>query len=115
MQEYKIDAAGKRIGRVASEAALALRGKHLSSFRPNQLPGVRVLVINASNMVIDDKKRNGHLYTRYSGYPGGLKYEKLGTVIERKGYTEVLKRAVYGMLPTNRLRAKAMKLLEITE
>ena len=112
---YTIDAAGKRIGRVASEAARVLMGKHLPTYEPNKAGDVSVSITNASQLEITEAKRDQKTYTRYSGYPGGLKTETLEQVIEKKGVSEAVRRAVYGMLPSNKLRAPRMKRLQISE
>ncbi len=110
-----IDAKGKRLGRVASEAAHVLMGKDDPSFVRNKVTSLGVSVTNAGLMLIDPKKIKQKEYTRYSGYPGGLKKELLEKVIKDKGVSEVLSRAIYGMLPSNKLRSQRMKLLSIHE
>lgn len=112
---YTIDAAGKRIGRVASEAARVLMGKHLPTYQPNLAGDVTVSITNASQLEITEAKRDQKTYTRYSGYPGGLKTETLEQVIDKKGAGEAIRRAVYGMLPGNKLRSPRMKRLQISE
>lgn len=114
-ETYTIDAAGKRIGRVASEAAKVLMGKHRPDFAPNRVCDVHVVVTNAGQLQIDDKKRVQKHYSRYSGYPSGLKQESLNTVLERKGIDTVIRNAVYGMLPANRIRDARLKNLEVQE
>lgn len=114
-QQYTIDAAGKAFGRVASEAANALRGKHLSDYKPNELPGVSVVIQNASEVSIHDRTLRNKTYVRYSGYPGGKKEEPINSVIEKRGRGELLRRATYAMLPTNRLRERLMENLTIKE
>lgn len=111
--EYTIDAKGKSIGRVASEVAHVLMGKHTPSFEKHLVAEVSVKIVNGGLLTISLKKASQKLYTRYSGYPGGLKKETLARVMGKKGYKEVLRKAVYGMLPGNRLRAKRMKNLII--
>lgn len=113
-QTHTIDASGKRIGRVACTAASILMGKHTTAFARNRTPEVRVVIINADQLAIGDRKRVGKTYTRYSGYPGGLKSQRLEEVVERRGAPEVVRRAVYGMLPKNRLRTPRMNRLTIT-
>lgn len=112
---HTIDATGKKLGRVASEAAMILMGKHKPSFVKHKIMGDEVKIENASKLDIDNKKKDSKIYTRYSGYPGGLKTETMSKVIENKGYKEVVERAVYGMLPNNKLRKQMMKNLEIKE
>jgi large subunit ribosomal protein L13 len=112
---HTIDATGKTIGRTATEAATWLRGKNTPAFAPNVLPDAKVTIENAHLLKITEAKKDQKDYTRYSGYPGGLTHQTLRHLIAKKGYTEVLKKAVYGMLPSNRLRGPAMKNLIINE
>ncbi len=107
---YVIDAEGKTLGRLASEAARLLRGKHKPIYTPHVDTGDHVIVINAGKAVLTGNKLKTKLYTRYTGYPGGLRtmtYEKfMATKPER-----ALEKAIKGMLPHNRLgRAMAKKL-----
>ena len=113
--EYLIDAKERSLGRVASEAAKALRGKNEPSFAPNILADVWVKITNVSQLAISEKKLEQKTYTRYGGYPGGLYSRTLAELVERKGYGEAMRKAVYGMLPNNRLRARMMKRLTIEE
>lgn len=113
--EHTIDATEKKLGRVASEAAVLLMGKNVADFQKNEVANVKVNITNASKLDIDSKKLNSKEYKRYSGYPGGLKIRKMSHVVDNKGYKEVVERAIYGMLPANKLRAKVMKNLVITE
>jgi len=114
-REYKIDAKGKKLGRVASEAAKALMGKDDALYEPQKNTGARVVILGAGGLSIDEKKRDGKIYKRYSGYPSGQKMETLAEVMERKGVGEALRRAIYGMLPANKLRSKRMKNLTISD
>jgi len=112
---YTVDATGKKLGRVASEIASYLMGKDTTSFVRHIAPNVVVNVANASKLILSEKKLKTTEYTRYSGYPGGLKVETMEEVVAKKGYREVLRRAVYNMLPSNKLRAKMMKHLQIND
>ncbi len=112
---YAIDAAGKTLGRVASEAAKALMGKMRSDYTPNKLSMVKVSVTNVSKLYIREKKRTGKIYTTYSGYPGGLKRESLASLNARKGKGESVRRAVIRMLPRNTMRTPRMKNLIVTD
>ena len=114
-ETHTIDATGKRLGRVATEVATILMGKHRADCVKNRVPDVLVTVDNASKLLIDERKRTGKVYQRYSGYPGGLKECTMAKVIEKKGYEEVVRKAVYGMLPNNRLRAPRMKKLTVND
>jgi large subunit ribosomal protein L13 len=113
-REYVFDAAGQSLGRLATQVAMALRGKNEPSFQPHIVPNVRVVINNASKVELSDSQLAAE-YKRYSGYPGGLKHESRGHMIDRKGYREVFEKAVFGMLPNNRLRAVMMKNLVINE
>ena len=112
---HTIDAQGKRLGRIATEAARFLRGKHRPDFTPHQVSNQHVHIINTQHMNIEEAKLKGKIYTRYSGYPGGLKRESMENVAAVKGYTEIVRRAIFGMLPNNKLRNKIMKQLVITD
>jgi large subunit ribosomal protein L13 len=113
--EYTIDAQGKSMGRVATEAASILMGKNTTSFARNVAPDITVRIVNASKAAISDKKKGEKTYTRYSGYPGGLKSETLAHLLGRKGYAEAFRKAVKGMLPKNRLQPIMMKRLSVEE
>ena len=110
-----IDAAGTTIGRVATQAAVALMGKDEPTFERHMMTGGSVTIVNAGKIKIDPRKLDTVKYAQYSGYPGGLRYESLKQVLEKKGIEEVLRRAVYGMLPGNKLRPQIMKKLTVTE
>ncbi len=113
--EHTIDAKGKKLGRVATEVASFLMGKDTPDFSRNSARNVKVNVVNASGLDINPKKKEEKTYKSFSGYPGGLKTSTMEKVIEKKGYAEVLRKAVYGMLPGNKLRAQMMKNLKISE
>src|SRR3989344_2495877 len=104
METHTINADGKKLGRVASEAANILRGKHLTSFRRDRVAPVSVRIENASKLSIAPKKMRQKEYKRYSGYPGGLSFESLERLIARRGHEAALRHAIRGMLPPNRLR-----------
>lgn len=115
--EYTIDAAGKKIGRIASQAAQALMGKKSASYVPHVDSGAKVKITNATKLHIPEKKRVQKIYTHYSQYPGGLKEESLAALLKRrgKGHAEVLRRAIERMMPRNTLRVARMKRLTITD
>ncbi len=115
MNNYTIDAKGKRIGRVASEAAIYLMGKNSVKFARNKAPEVKVAIINCAKAYINAKKKNDKEYVTFTGFRGGINTEKLADLIERKGTGEAFKRAVYRMLPSNSLRKTMMLNLTITE
>ena len=112
---YTIDAAGRTLGRVASEAAKALMGKMRADYTPHLKSDVRVMVSNASKLQISERKRLSQTYRSYSGYPGGQKVQTLASLAGRKGYREVLKKAVERMLPKNTMRVARLKNLIVTE
>lgn len=112
---HTIDASGKKLGRVASEVAVLLMGKNLADFNRNEIPNVKVNIVNSSKAEISEKKKNEKIYNSYSGYPGGLKQRTMKNVIGRAGFSKLFEDAVYGMLPCNKLRDKMMKNLIITE
>ncbi len=109
---HTIDANNKVLGRLATEIAILIRGKHKPDFVLNKDMGDIVIVKNAAQMKITGKKLKNNVYRHYSGYPGGLKEVKMGELFE-KNPGEVLRKAVYGMLPKNKLRAKCIKRLRI--
>lgn len=114
-KKYEINAAGKSVGRVATEAAKALMGKSFPDYTPNIISLVKVTVVNAKKMRITEKKRLGKKYTQYSGHPGGLKTETLSSLIGRKGPGEAVRKAVYRMMPRNTMHTGRMKRLIITD
>ncbi|HDQ16828.1 MAG TPA: 50S ribosomal protein L13 [Candidatus Vogelbacteria bacterium] len=110
-----IDAENQSLGRIASQAAVFLRGKDNVTFQRNIIPPVKIKIINASKVKLTGKKIDQKLYRHHSGYPGGLKEEKIRKVIERLGHEVLLKRAIQRMLPNNKLRPQMMKRLIITK
>lgn len=114
MKKVVIDAQNKKLGRVASEVAMVLMGKDTPAYARNIAPEVEVEVINASKLDINETRASGKTYRTYSGFPGGQKVETLSKLIDRKGHAEALKRAVKGMLPDNKLKAKMILNIKIT-
>ena len=112
---HTIDATGKSIGRVASEAAKALMGKMYADYTPNKRSLVRVSVTNASKIFAREKKQQQKTYTTYSGHPGGLKKETLSMLIGRKGKSEAVRKAVSRMLPRNTMKTARLKNLTVNE
>ena len=99
---YVVDAEGKSLGRVASKVATILRGKHKATFTPNTDCGDFVIVINAEKVNLTGNKLDAKMYYNHSGYPGGLRERTARTM--RENYpTEMIERAVKGMLPKGRL------------
>jgi len=113
--KHTIDAKGKKLGRVASEAATYLLGKKEIGFAPNTVANMKVTITNASQADIGEKKKKETIHTTYSGYPGGLKERTSAHIIENKGYAELFKLAVSGMLPNNKLKKEIMKNLIVSE
>ena len=113
--KYTLDAQNKKLGRLATETAVLLMGKNAADFARNKMPETVVEVTNISKIDISAKKRESTVYKRFSGYPGGLKVEPLGHLAGRKGYADAFKKTVAGMLPKNKLRARMLKNLIVTE
>lgn len=113
--KFTIDAQGKKIGRIASEAASILMGKKSTSFAKNNVAEVKVEIMNTSKAEISAKKKIGDKYVTYTGHRGGLLSESLGELIKRSGAGAAFERAVYRMLPDNKLRDLRMKNLIIKE
>ncbi|ALS26204.1 50S ribosomal protein L13 [Paenibacillus cisolokensis] len=105
---YIIDAAGKTLGRLASEAASLIRGKHKPQFTPHVDTGDFVIIVNADKIVLTGKKLQNKMYYRHSLYPGGLKVTPAQDMLKKKP-ERMVELAVHGMLPKNRLGEK-MKL-----
>ncbi len=109
-----IDVENKRLGRIAVEIANLLRGKGKESFAPYKDVGDFVVVKNIKKISFSGNKIRNKKYYRHSGYLGGLKETPLKKLFEEKP-AEVLKKAVYGMIPSNKLRAKQIKRLKIED
>jgi large subunit ribosomal protein L13 len=112
---YTIDASGKVFGRVASEAAKALMGKNLPDYVANKVADVSVLIINASKTKMSERRTNKTLHERYSGQPGGFRVSTNAKILEKKGWKGLYELAVFGMLPSNKLRPLTMKHLTIKD
>ena len=115
MEHTTIEATGKKMGRLASEIAILLMGKNRPDFARNAIPNIKVKVTNASKISVTSKKMDNEVYKNYSGYPGGLKERPMKKVVADKGMKEVLRIAIKGMLPKNKLRDRMMKNLIISE
>lgn len=113
-KEYIIDAQGKRLGRVATEAASILNGKNSTDFAKNVVAPVTVKIVNASKLDIAERRGKQEFQT-YSGYPSGRRVETLDHLAHRLGYREVVRRVVGGMLPKNKLHKLRMHNLEVAE
>jgi len=107
---YLVDADGKTLGRLATRIADALRGKDKPQYTPHVDTGDFVVVVNAEKIAVTGNKLDDKVYYRHSGYPGGIRSRTLREELERRP-TEVIRKAVKGMLPRNRLaRAQLTKL-----
>jgi large subunit ribosomal protein L13 len=109
---YIVDAEGQTLGRLATRIADALRGKRKPEFTPHVDTGDFVVVVNAEKVTVTGSKLEQKRYYRHSGYPGGLRSRTLAEQLERRP-TEVIRRAVKGMLPRNRLSRRQITKLKI--
>ncbi|HCS28591.1 MAG TPA: 50S ribosomal protein L13 [Spongiibacteraceae bacterium] len=109
---YLVDANGKTLGRLASEIAVRLRGKHKPEYTPHVDTGDYIVVINAEKIAVTGKKTTDKMYHHHSGYPGGLKSFSFEKLIERAP-ERVLQRAVKGMLPRNPLGRAMFKKMKV--
>ena len=107
-----VDANGQTLGRLATQIAETLRGKRKPEYTPHVDTGDFVVVINAEKISVSGNKRQEKLYRRHSGYPGGLKERTLRVQLERQP-AEVIRKAVKGMLPRNRLARKQITKLKV--
>ena len=113
-KKYTIDATGMRLGKMATQAAALLIGKNDPLFAKNVIADVSVEITNVSKLDIPEKKE-GEIYQSFSGYPGGRKTEPLIHLATRRGYEEVVKRTIGGMLPSNKHKKRLLAKLIITE
>jgi large subunit ribosomal protein L13 len=109
---YVIDAAERPLGRLATQVASVLRGKHHPEYSPHLSLGDHVVVVNADKIHLSGNKRTTKRYYRYSGYPSGLKVRTLQEMMD-KDVTKVVRLAVKGMLPSNRLGRRLLKHLRV--
>src|ERR1700757_1935171 len=107
-----VDATGQTLGRLATQIADALRGKRKPTYTPHVDTGDFVIVVNAEKISVSGNKRQDKMYYRHSGYPGGLKSRSLNDMLERRP-EEVIRLAVKGMLPRNRLARKQLTKLKV--
>ena len=107
-----VDASGQTLGRLATQIADALRGKRKPEYTPHCDVGDFVIVVNAEQIAVTGKKREQKLYHRHSGYPGGLRTRTLNDMLERRP-EEVIRKAVKGMLPRNRLARQQLRKLKV--
>src|SRR5881409_4397496 len=107
-----VDADGATLGRLATQVATILRGKHKATFAPSLDTGDPVIIVNAAKIKVTGKKLTDKLYIRHSGYPGGFRAENLERLLSRRP-EEVIRRAVRGMLPQNRLGEQMIRKLHV--
>jgi large subunit ribosomal protein L13 len=109
---YLVDAEGQTLGRLATRIADTLRGKRKPEYTPHVDTGDFVVVVNAEKVTVTGKKLEQKMYYRHSGYPGGLRARPLGDELARRP-TEVVRKAVKGMLPRNRLARQQLTKLKV--
>jgi large subunit ribosomal protein L13 len=109
---YVIDASGQALGRLSSEVASILRGKHKADYTPHVDTGDYVIVINAEQIKLTGDKLNQKMFRYYTGYPGGLKEMDYKTLLQKKP-EKAIETAVKGMLPHNRLGNRMYKKLKV--
>jgi large subunit ribosomal protein L13 len=109
---YVVDAEGKHLGRLATEIVRVLRGKNKPQYTPHVDVGDFIVVVNADRVAVTGRKAEQRVYRRHSGYPGGMKETSYEQMLARKP-TEILRKAVYGMMPKTRLARKQFKKLKI--
>jgi large subunit ribosomal protein L13 len=109
---YVVDAEGRTLGRLATQIADALRGKRKPEYTPHCDTGDFVVVVNAEKIVVTGDKLEQKRYYRHSGYPGGIRSRTLGEMLERRP-EEVIRKAVKGMLPRNRMARQQITKLKI--
>jgi large subunit ribosomal protein L13 len=109
---HLVDAAGLPLGRLASEVAQVLRGKHKPTYAPHMDMGDFVVIVNADKVAVTSDKSQTKIYYRHSGYPGGIKAETFESLLERRPEA-VIERAVRGMLPKNKLGRQMARKLKV--
>lgn len=106
--EYKIDAADKAIGRLASEVAIIITGKKQSNYLPNTIPLVKVIICNISKVKISEKKLKNNIFYQHSGYPGGLKNIQWSYIYNKNPQLLFMK-IIDNMIPPNKLKRHILK------
>jgi large subunit ribosomal protein L13 len=109
---YVVDAEGKTLGRLATQIADVLRGKRKPEYTPHVDTGDFVIVVNAAKVAVTGNKRADKIYYRHTGYPGGIRSRTLAEMLQRQP-DEVIRKAVKGMLPRNRLARRQLTKLKI--
>ncbi len=115
MEIIEIDAKNQSLGRTASKVASLLMGKNKPTFARNMVAPVKIHILNTSKIKVSPKMLVDKKYVSYTGYPGGLNIKSMAHKAATKGYSEIMKLAIYGMLPSNKLRPRIMKNLTISE
>jgi large subunit ribosomal protein L13 len=111
---WVVDAEGMVLGRLATEVARVLRGKHKPTFTPHMDMGDHVIIVNADKVVLTAGKADRKILWRHSGFPGGIKSQSYGEALQRNA-AEAVRRTVKGMLPKNRLGAQMLTKLKVYE
>ncbi len=109
---YHIDASGRPLGRLATEIAILLMGKNEEDYLPHKDEGGFVKVKNIEKIVFTGRKKDDKIYYHHTGYPGGLKKTPYSKLLQKDSIA-ALKKAVYGMLPKNKLRKERIKRLNV--
>ncbi len=109
---WVIDAAEQTVGRLSTQVAILLRGKHKATFTPHVDNGDFVVILNADKVILEGKRPNQKTYFRHTGYPGGVKVESFKELISNKP-ERVIEHAVKGMLPKNKLGRQILKKLKV--
>ncbi len=109
---YVVDAEGQTLGRLATQIATTLRGKHKPEYTPHTDVGDFVIVVNAEKVAVTGQKRESKRYWRHSGFPGGIRSRTLAEMLERSP-EDVVRLAVKGMLPRNKLARKQLLKLKV--
>ena len=109
---FVVDAEGMTLGRMATEVARILRGKHKPTFAPHMDMGDHVIIVNADKVVLTSNKSETKLVHRHSGYPGGLHSESYGHYLDRRP-ADAVRRSIVGMLPKNRLGRQLYRKLKV--
>ncbi len=109
---HLVDATNLPLGRLASEVAQILRGKHKPTYAPHMDTGDFVVVVNAEKVAVTSDKSQSKIYYRHSGYPGGIKAETFASLMERRPEA-IIERAVKGMLPKNKLGRQMARKLKV--
>ena len=111
-ETHTIDATDKILGRLAVEVACLLRGKQKPTYVPHKDEGDIVLIQNIDQIKVTGKKFKEKVYYRHTGFPGGFKQRTMEEIVEKKGFKEVFRMAVSGMMPKNKLRRIQIKRLK---